>query len=290
MGVFQRTVRQGLWLALLAGGVGACGPPPVLTRLTEARQTATGLHVQFAKAAEAANRAVIASTDEGAAAAAREANLATEGVQREADRLKPLLQSLGYADEQRAFESFVTCFAEHRGIDTEVLRLAVENTNLKAQRLSFGPAREALGAFRRALEAANQRAADSPAAATLIARAQIAVLEIQVLHGPHVWEPEDTAMTQMEEHMAASEATARQALAQLQSELPGAARDLDAATAALDRYRDVTREMLALSRQNTNVRSVALALGRKRALDVQCDDHLRTLQEALAKHASSATR
>ena len=36
---------------------------------------------------------------------------------------------------------FRKCFAEYRRLDDELLPLAVENSNLKAQRLSFGPAR-----------------------------------------------------------------------------------------------------------------------------------------------------
>ncbi len=41
--------------------------------------------------------------------------------------------------------------AQYGSLDRNILALAVENTNLKAQRLSFGPAREAADAFRDAV-------------------------------------------------------------------------------------------------------------------------------------------
>ena len=48
--------------------------------------------------------------------------------------------------------------------------------------------------------------------------------------------------------------------------------------------------IIALSRKNTNVRSLALSLGRKRVVTAECEDQLRALGEALAKHESTATR
>src|SRR6185503_14559971 len=49
-------------------------------------------------------------------------------------------------------------------------------------------------------------------------------------------------------------------------------------------------ETVALSRRNTNVRSLALSLGRKRMVTAECDDQLGVLEQALAGHPSGATR
>jgi hypothetical protein len=49
-------------------------------------------------------------------------------------------------------------------------------------------------------------------------------------------------------------------------------------------------ELVALSRRNTNVRSLALALGQKRTLTSACQDTLRALQESLAQRGFTATR
>jgi hypothetical protein len=251
------------------------------------------LHVQFTKAADAANRAVMADADEASAAAAREARDATQAVARDLQELRPILESLGYGDELRFLGTFEERFAEYRKLDEEILPLAVENSNLKAQRLSFGPAREAAAEFRQSLDAAARAAASANVccADALAARAVVALLEIQVLHAPHIAEAEDAAMTRMEAQMAAAERTVRKAVDDLK-QLTGAKASvqLTAAIAAFDRFEDTNREILALSRRNSEVRSLALSLGRKRMVTAVADDQLRGLEEALAKHAFTGTR
>jgi len=51
-----------------------------------------------------------------------------------------------------------------------------------------------------------------------------------------------------------------------------------------------TREVIGLSRQNTNVKSFELSLGRKRKITAQCDEILSNLQEALRSKEFKATR
>jgi hypothetical protein len=58
----------------------------------------------------------------------------------------------------------------------------------------------------------------------------------------------------------------------------------------LERFKANNTEIVALSRRNSNVRSLALSLGRKRTITAQCDDQLRALEDALAKHEFRATR
>jgi hypothetical protein len=53
---------------------------------------------------------------------------------------------------------------------------------------------------------------------------------------------------------------------------------------------DLNRQIIALSRRNTNVRSLALALGQKRTLTAACEEDLRALQDALAARDFKATR
>lgn len=63
-----------------------------------------------------------------------------------------------------------------------------------------------------------------------------------------------------------------------------------AANTALDRFMMLNAQVISLSRANTNVKSLALALGQKRMLSASCDDSLRVLQDALTKRGFSATR
>jgi hypothetical protein len=264
-----------------------------LTRLVEARRLAADLHVQFTKAAEAANRAVMADADDVSASAAGEARSASQEVERNLKALRPLLESPGYDEELRYLEAFNEQFNEYRKLDDEILPLAIENSNLKAQRLSFGPAREAADAFRASLATA---AGASPSkgsccAEALAAAAGAALFEIQVLHAPHIAEAEDVAMTRMEQRMAALETTAQKALDELKGQLGASVSpQLEAAAASLQRFKDVNQQIITLSRRNSEVRSLALSLGRKRMVTGIADDQLGALEAALAKHAFTGTR
>ena len=98
-------------------------------------------------------------------------------------------------------------------------------------------------------------------------------------------------MSQMETEMAASEAVAQKTVDTLKGRLPSTvAPQLAAAAAALVRFKATTAEIVTLSRRNSNVRSLALSLGRKRTVTAECDDALHALEETLAKHDFTATR
>jgi len=291
-----RTIAGMAVAAVVAAGVAGCTTPTppdtTLQRLLEASKLAADLLVQFTKAGDAANRAVMADTDETSVAFAREAERATQAVEKDSGALRPLLTSLQYSNELRLLDEFDKRFADYRKLDRSVLDLAVANTNLKAQRLSFGPAREAADAFRTSLDAmmpANQ--ADMWHVKALAATAVAAVREIQALQAPHIAESDDAAMTSIERGMTAAEGHARDQLKMLAGLVASGSRtQLAAASASLDRFMELNAQLIALSRRNTNVRSLALSLGQKRMLTAACDDSLRALQDALSKRGFSATR
>ena len=52
----------------------------------------------------------------------------------------------------------------------------------------------------------------------------------------------------------------------------------------------LNKEIVDLSRPNSNVHSLALSLRRKRVVAAECEDQLLALQEALSKHEFTATR
>ena len=269
-------------VAVVATASAACiNGPAVLTQHVEARRLAADLQLQFTKAADAANRAVMADTDDASSAAADEARQTAQQVQQQIEQLRPILQSLGYADEIRALDAFVNRFDEYRKLDDEILPLAVENTNLKAQRLSFGAAHEAVLDFRRALDgvATSSGGKDVCCRDAHVAKAVAALLEIQVIQARHIAESDEAAMSRMEDQMSALDQAARGALGQLKAQIPSAGPAVGSAMTALDRFKAVNKEIVTLSRRNSNVRSLALTLGRKRVL-----------LEALDKNRFKATR
>jgi hypothetical protein len=278
------------WLAVLlcAAMAGGCDVNKALERLSEARHLAADLHVQFSRAADASSRAVMADTDEASVAFAREAVQAKEAIQKDAAALKPVLQTLGYADETRLLEEFDRRFAAYRALDDTILELAVENTNLKAQRLSFGAGQQEADAFRDALGSVPAAGANGWKVKALTASALASVREIQALQAPHIADLDDAAMTLLEKRITGAEASARSALASLGSVVPRAA--LGASTAALDRFMAVNAQVMALSRRNTNVRSLVLSLNEKTKLTAACEESLNALRSSLAKHGYNSSR
>jgi hypothetical protein len=296
MWIFSKAGPAIRWMALVAVGAFAatgCGVNGALGQLSEARRLSADLLVQFTKAADAGNRAVMADTDEGSAAFVREAEQAQLAVQRDADALKPILQGLRYAEETRLLDEFGSRFAEYRALDRTILGLAVENTNLKAQRLSFGPAQEAAESLRDSVEAVapSDAAKNTWRVKALAAAAVATVREIQVLQAAHIADADDEAMSRKEKRIATLEASARSALEALAALVQPASRPrLGDAAAALDRFMGVNAQILALSRRNSNVRSLALSLNQKGKLAGACEDSLRALRHALETRGFTGTR
>jgi hypothetical protein len=284
--------RRCLGIIVIAAGLTArCGDVnAALAQLSEARRLSADLLIEFTKADDAANRAVMADTDALSIGDAHEAEMAKQAIQKDMDSLRPILQGLKYADETRFLEEFAARFTDYNTLDRRVLDLAVENTNLKAQRLSFGPAQAAADAFRDSVEAVVP-ARDPWRVKALVATGVAALREIQVLQAPHIADAEDASMARLEKRMAAAEAVVRNALETLAPLVePSFRPHLATATTALDRFMDLNAQIIALSRRNTNVRSLALSLDQKRKLTGPCEETLRALQAALDKRGYPAGR
>jgi len=89
-------------------------------------------------------------------------------------------------------------------------------------------------------------------------------------------------MDRIEARMRMEEAMVRKSLATLSNTADGR----PAAQRALQEFETFMgfhAEILKLSRHNSNVRSLALSLGRKRTLAATCEERLRALQQLLAK-------
>jgi hypothetical protein len=280
-------------LVSAGAATGGCGDVnAALAQQSEARHLSADLLVQFTKAVDAANRAVMADTDEASVAFAREAEQAKREVQNRVDLLGPILEGLQYSEESQLLNEFASVFATYRELDQRILDMAVENTNLKAERLSFGRAQDAADSLQQALGAiAPATAADRWHVEALAATAVARVREIQALQAPHIADPDDASMTRLESRMASAEAAARSAIAALAPLVQSASRPrLAAATAALDQFLTLNAEIVVLSRRNTNVRSLALTLDQKRKLVAPCEKSLQALRDALARRGYPAGR
>jgi hypothetical protein len=272
-GILAVSAAAGLWFAGSRQGLDRA-----YARALRSSQVAAGMRADLYAAAEAEKSAVLAETD---AASQDFANQARAAVGRVA---AGLLELQGHADagsrEEGLLRRFAEAFAEYRKVDEEVLDLAVQNTNLKALALSFGQGAAALKDMEQALA---RGGSDAPSPAALRALAE--ALRIQALHAPHIMEKTATRMDALERDMAAADQAVRAALAALPR-----GQGADRALAAYGRYWGITAEVLRLSRQNTNLRSLELSLERKTRVLAACGEALRQLEEVLQERLGSRAK
>ena len=283
---------------LLVGGwhfrEGLGGPARALASKATRADLVGRMQLDLATASEAEKSAVLAITDEDSQNYADQARAATSQVVQEQHGLSALQANDGNRNEQELLSQFSKLFDDLRRVDDEVLALAVKNTNLKAYSLLFGPAADAQAQMDAALARIVAKYADSAEAKQILPRAydaRLGVLRIQALLAPHIAEESDAKMDQMEAVMTQEES-------QIRSSLAGLARlsklasdpDLGTATSSFAQYGELKSRILPLSRENTNVRSLALSLKQKRKAMVVCLDALNALkQEILSEPIAGVT-
>jgi hypothetical protein len=243
------------------------------------------VQLALASSSEAEKSAVLAVTDLDSKTFAEQARAAALEVERERRELEGMLATGGTSRERELLTQFTSAFLNLQHVDEEVLGLAVKNSNVKAYALLFGPAAGKVAELDAALAALVAKRAPSPDAKQVILLAdgvRIGVLRIQALLAPHVAEESDAKMDLMEESMAKEETQIRNSLDSLAaiSGLKGDA-DLATATSALAGFDQLKAQILQLSRENTNVRSLALSLNQKRKALVLCLDALNALERAI---------
>ena len=250
----------------------------------------SAIRVHMIQSVGAEKSAVMADTDGASAAFAEEWARWAEAVEKGLQELDQLIEAYPSEREIKLLKEFKGCWAEFRAIDRAVLEIAVQNSNLKAARLSFDAARDALTRFEGALAQLMQGREGGPICG-LASHALAAALNIQVLHAPHIASPSDEEMDGLEKTIRENDAMARRSLNALQPLVsPDRQPALCQAQAAYDEFAKVTASVIQLSRQNTNIKSLELSLNRKRNITSQCDEILTSLQDAVQSRSFKATR
>jgi len=235
--------------------------------------------LNLASVSEAEKSAVMAITDADSQTYADQARAAATTVEQARKELAGLLLTGGHQNEKDLLAQFSQAFAELQRIDKDLLDLAVKNTNLKASSLAFGPAAAAL----KEMDAALARlATDDLKVAQLANDARIAALRLQALLPPHIAEESDQKMDEMEALMAKEDRAVRKNLEDLAA-MPNLTSnsDLKAASSDFARFTDLKTQILKLSRENTNVRSLIISLSQKRKVMLVCQDALAALKNAI---------
>jgi hypothetical protein len=244
-------------------------------------ETLAALRVGLLKSAESEKRSVMAETYEISRDYAIESRQGAELVEVECNQFAALLRLYPSEDQDRLFREFEELWKKLRQLDEQILDLAVQNTNLKAQALSFGKASQALHRFQMSLSEAIRDVDDAQAIKTA-SDAQIYLLTIQTLHAPHIAASDTGDMDRIEQTINETEVTILRCMERLSEILPSNKRDdiIRALTAYSD-YKAATLMILELSRQNTNVTSLEFSLNRKSRLTAQCDAILTRLQNTV---------
>jgi hypothetical protein len=273
------TAIVGLLLVLAWHARNDGGPAQALAAKASRVDLVSRMQAELTASAEAEKSAVLATTDQASVDFAEQSRAASRAVSQARGDIDTLLASGGTPAEKELLAQFTRAFSELGRIDEEVLGLAVKNTNLKAYDLAFGPAAAAVAEFDAALA---RVAGKVPGAAGPASEARLALLRVQALLAPHIAEESDARMDQLEASMAGEEAKTTRAL----DALAGVARlkgdaDLAAALAAHARFEGLKAKILPLSRENTNVRSLALSLNQKRKALAVCTEALGALRQAI---------
>jgi len=262
--------------------------------IVEKKKILAQMRIHLSKSVEMEKNAVMATADEEAMDFAGQSRAAAAAVEQDLKTMGALVDAIPLQDEKKLMDEFTTCWAELGKLDQVILELAVENTNLKAASLSREKGAETIRKFEQALEKIIPAYADTPNAnqvTGLICRALTAGLKMYNLHGPHIAEASDGNMDRIEARMRAEENEVAQSFAALDTIGGAESREaVSQAKAAFAEFMEVTSSVLKLSRQNSNVKSLELSLGRKRKTAAQCDEILATFQETVQSRTFKATR
>ncbi len=242
-------------------------------------ETVQRMRIALATAMEAERSAVMAVRDDTSRQHAAEAHAAIDQVTEATHQLKALQAEHGDATAGPLLERFAGTLDAFRRVDEQILDLAVLNSNLKAYQLAFGPAANAVADLDRALARA---AAGGGEAMRLADGARIAAWRLQGALAPHIAEESDAKMTAMEAEMQTQDAIVQKNLNDLDSlDQEALKADLQTARSSYGRFSALRTQIVKLSRENTNVRSLALSLNEGQATATACRDALIALQDAI---------
>ena len=265
--------------------------------VVEKKAILSEMRIRLYESVEMEKNAVMALTDEQSRYFADQSRQASAMVDQNLHKLRALVDAVPLQDEEKLMAEFDSCWTELGKLDRDILAIAVQNTNLKAAALSREQGGQAVQRFEKALATIQPLFAGTPEAARATAltdSALIAGLKIFTLHSPHIAEAIDEKMDQLEAQMTAEQRMAEQSLhglAELAGSTEGTRRDavLQAQT-AFAAFMQKTAEVIALSRQNSNIKSLELSLGRKRNLTAQCGESLAAFQKVVQSRTFKATR
>jgi len=253
------------------------------------------LRIHLMKSVEMEKNAVIAITDEESIEFSDKSRAESAKVDLYLKQLIAVVDTGRMQDEKKLVTEFNTCWTELCKIDRIILELAVQNTNLKAASLSRDQGTGAIQRFEKSLDdvmkSYSAGVTNEGRALRLLFNSATSGLKIFNMHSSHIAEASDDKMDLIEKQMKEEEKTVSGSLDELDRIASQKARpDVLRAKEAFSEFMEVTAKVITLSRQNSNIKSFELSLGRKRKIAAQCDEILSAFQDIVRNRNFSATK
>ncbi len=237
------------------------------------------------EAIEAEKNAVLANTDEASEVFAAQARQAADSVESSRMEIEAIIHREKFPRETEMINEFTVCWAHYRQLDETILDLAIQNTNLKAQKISATQSAQELARFEESLNHLihqNTHGGQCNEAVMLSYEALTAGLKIVALHKPHIEAADDQEMDKIEQSIRSYDESVRKALESLRRIASlSDNEDMKLAETAYEQFMILTGEVLKLSRMNTNIKSAELSLGKSRLISSQCQEILTRLHETV---------
>lgn len=253
------------------------------------------MRLALAAASEAQNTAVMSTAEKDSESFADQARAATASLERGRSELEKLSRERGDADEMKLMERVAETLSEFQRIDKELMQLAVQNSNRKAYNLAFGPAMKLLQEIDEPLsrivaDHANATSENNLIVLPLAGDTRIGILRMQVVLLPHIAEESDKKMDEFEAQLAEDDRKVRANFAALSTLLPASDQsNMQTATSRYGEFEKLRTQIIKLSRDNTDVRAVAIALNEKRKAMLACQDALVALEHAIRAEPVTTT-
>jgi hypothetical protein len=267
---------------------------PVWVNDVKKIQLVSDMRVNLNASVEAEKSAVLADTDAVSQAYADMAQRLSDSVEAARVQLGVLIEAEKMGHEVDLFREFTVCWERFREIDRELLPMTVLNTNLKAYKLSFDASQHAVRQLEESINTLiRSRSEDDNSCKfnQLAMHILVAALKIHAFQSPHIAESQAGKMDEIEAAMRMLHVQVMESLDALSSLTSSDGKPLvdEVHTAYTDFWR-INTEIMKLSRQNSNVQSLALSLGQKRTVTTQCQDVLAALEKETQNKVYKATR
>ena len=269
-------------------------PSTTIQSFLQEDELLSAIRVNLLQTIEAEKNAVLATTDEASRDFADQARVAAAKVENDRQKLDAIVARANWPEEKRTLKDFNSSWTRFQTREHEILELATQNTNIKAQKLSSGQCaldvKELQANLTNVIQQRNNENRTDNAVRTAY-EALTASLNILALHQPHIIAAEDADMDKIEGEINSYDKAARNALAALETTSdPADSKSVMTAREAYVHFMKNTTEVLRLSRMNTNIKSTELSWGKQYLAASQCENLLASLQENVRHRQRGGTK